>query len=78
MDEMTYQAMTIMEHLKKHRSITSLEAIELYGCTRLSARVWDLRHIYDKKIKGERIRVKTRFGNEVTVTRYELMKEEEA
>ena len=75
---MTDQTMKILEHLERHGSITSLEAIELYGITRLSARVWDLRHIYDEKIKGERIRVKTRFGNEVTVTRYELMKEAEA
>ena len=30
-------------HLIAHGSITPMEALNLYGCYRLGARVWDLR-----------------------------------
>ena len=33
----------ILEHLQKHGSITSLEAIERYKCTRLSHYIYTLR-----------------------------------
>lgn len=33
----------ILKHMKTHGSITSKEAFELFGCTRLSARIYDLR-----------------------------------
>lgn len=33
----------VLEHLKKNGSITSLEAIDLYGATRLSAIIFNLR-----------------------------------
>lgn len=33
----------ILNHIKTHGSITSKEAFELFGCTRLSARIFDLR-----------------------------------
>ena len=33
----------IKNHLKKHKKITSMEAFERYGCTRLSAKIFDLR-----------------------------------
>ena len=33
----------VLEHLKEHGTITSLEAIELYGATRLSAIIFNLR-----------------------------------
>ncbi len=33
----------ILEHLKKHGKITSMEAFELYGVTRLSAIIFDFR-----------------------------------
>lgn len=38
----------ILDHLKKHRTLTSMEAFELYGITRLSARIKELREMgYD-------------------------------
>lgn len=37
------QKMIVAEHLKKHGSISSWEAIELYRCTRLGARIYQLR-----------------------------------
>lgn len=37
------QNKTILNHLKKHGSITCLDAIQQYFILRLSARIWDLR-----------------------------------
>ena len=34
----------VLEHLKKNGCITSWEAIDLYGATRLSAIIYNLRH----------------------------------
>ena len=39
----------ILEHLKSGKTITSLEALQEYGCLRLSARIYDL------KARGHRI-----------------------
>ena len=38
------QANEIMFHIRKYGSITPLEALDLYGCMRLAARVNDLRN----------------------------------
>lgn len=37
------QCKMIMEHLAKHKTITTMEAYELYGITRLPSRIFDLR-----------------------------------
>lgn len=37
------QAEAIKQHILKHNSITPLEALDLYGCFRLAARIRDLR-----------------------------------
>lgn len=37
------QCAAIREHLARHGSITPMEALTLYGCMRLGARVWDLK-----------------------------------
>jgi len=34
----------ILQHMQKGRKITALEALSLFGCFRLGARIWDLRH----------------------------------
>ncbi len=34
----------ILAYIEEHGSITPLEAQRLYGCMRLGARIWDLRH----------------------------------
>ena len=33
----------IASYLKSHRSITPAEAMQYFGCNRLSARIWELR-----------------------------------
>lgn len=71
------QCQTIYEHMDKIGPITSMEAIRRYEITRLSARIWDLTHLFNEKIHRKRVKVQTRWG-ETTVTQYTLMKEEEA
>lgn len=33
----------ILEHLRRHGSISPREALNEYGCMRLGARIWDLK-----------------------------------
>lgn len=42
---MTPQNADILEYMRAHGKITTIEAITKLGCTRLSARIWDLRHL---------------------------------
>ena len=58
----------ILEHLKNNKTITSWEAIEEYGATRLSAIIYNLR----KKYYIDSIdRIFTdKFGNTSTFTEY--------
>tara|TARA_R100001510_G_C7625744_1_gene185637 strand:- start:159 stop:368 length:210 start_codon:yes stop_codon:yes gene_type:complete len=37
------QNKVIIKHLKKHRTINPLQALNLYGCFRLAARISDIR-----------------------------------
>ena len=61
----------VLAHLIKHGSITSIEAIQKYGCTRLAALIFNYRAMgYD--IETERMTTKNRYGNAVTVAVYRL------
>ena len=63
------QTKAILEHLVNVGSITSMEAFELYGCTRLSARIFDLRKKgYD--IETRMIAGKTRYGTSCEYAKY--------
>lgn len=42
---LTRQAKKVLVHLEKHKSITPLEALGVYGIFRLAARIWELRQI---------------------------------
>ena len=66
------QTEMLARHLNDNGSITSLEAIELYGCTRLSARVWELRHKYGIEVTSTTEVGKNRYGRMVNYTRYSL------
>lgn len=59
----------IRKHLNKKGSITSWEAIKLYGCTRLSAKIYNLRN-EGLKIRTEHVTKKNRFGYLVTFAKY--------
>lgn len=63
----------ILNHLRKHKTITTLEAFELYGITRLSARIFNLRE------SGYKIGLiwengTNRYGNQVRWGKYFLIK----
>ena len=63
----------IKEHLENNETITSLEAINLYGITRLSGVIYNLRHDgYDIISKDKA--VMNRFGNVCHVAEYRLNK----
>ena len=67
----------ILQYMKTHkRGITTLQAINLFGETRLSGRIFDLRadgHIID----SDWVEVKNRDGKTVRVVSYHLIKEKE-
>ena len=68
------QCMKILDHLYHNDGITQAEAAELYGVWRLSARIWDLRHlgffIEDVTEKG-----KNRDGKPCSWVRYRIPEE---
>lgn len=63
------QTSEILNHLQKYGSITSLEAFELYGATRLSSIIFVLRKKY--KIDTTMLDGKTRYGTYVSYAQYE-------
>lgn len=65
------QCMKILQHMKEHGSITGLEAINLYGCQRLAARISDLRK-EGVAIKSERVTGRDRNGEPTSYAVYSL------
>lgn len=61
----------ILTHLQEQGRITSLEAINKYGITRLSGRIFELR-AQGYPIAKQMITVKNRFGEECRVAEYSL------
>ena len=69
---MSSQNEKVIEFIRTFGSITTLDAFVEFGCTRLSARIYDLeqRGYTFKKVNETR---KNRFGKPVTLTRYFLV-----
>lgn len=68
------QTTAVLNHLQEHGSITSMEAIELYGATRLADIIFRLRN------RGYFIKTidcigKTRFGDTCRYAKYAMVKE---
>ena len=66
----------VLGYLKEHGSITSMEAIERFGATRLSSIIFNLRH------RGYEIETVTkgtvdRYGHAVNYAKYVLHQDEE-
>ena len=61
----------VLAHLIEHGSITTIEAFQKYGCTRLSARIYDYRAL-GYEIESDSMTTKNRYGNPVTVAVYRL------
>lgn len=65
----------ILEHLRKYSWLTSRDAFEKYGITRLSARIKELRELgYD--IRTVMVETTTRFGESCRYARYVLWEHE--
>lgn len=62
----------VLEHLKKYNTITSLEAIDKYSATRLSAIIYSLRKT-GYKIITEKIQFIDKYGNKSYYGKYILM-----
>lgn len=60
----------ILGHLRTYGSITSMEAFELYGATRLSAIIFELRKKYN--ISTEMRECKNRYGGTCQYGVYKL------
>lgn len=67
----------VLDHFRKYKAITTMDAFELYGMTRLSAVIHNLKkesYIFDE----EWVEVETRYGNKVKVKSYILVGKENA
>ena len=67
----------VRAHLKEHGSITSNEAIQLYGATRLSAIIFILRHNEHLDIETVMLDGETRYGRHTKYGKYIYHKKEE-
>lgn len=63
----------VLEYLKTHKGITSMQAFELFGATRLSAIIFILRKDY--KIESIKREGKNRYGTKVRFDEYRLIGE---
>ena len=54
-NETASQCACLLSELRKGRAITALDALELCGCLRLSARIHDLRHKFGVEIVATKI-----------------------
>lgn len=61
----------ILEHMKNHGTIHHFEAEDLYGCTRLAARIKDLRN-RGVAIDTEIVKGKNRHGGDTRYAVYHL------
>lgn len=62
----------VLEHLNKYKSITSLEAIDKYGATRLSSIIFKLRK-KGYNIVTEPVEYIDRYGNKTYYGKYILL-----
>ena len=66
----------IQLHLIERGNITSWEAIQEYGATRLSAIIYELRHRYKMNIKSYSVEFTDRYGSKASFARYVLEESE--
>mgnify|MGYP003195533479 CR=1 FL=1 len=68
------QISEIIHHLRKYKSITSMEAIKRYGATRLSGIIYVLKE-RGFEIETELVEVKNRYGHITRIAVYHLIKD---
>lgn len=64
----------VLNHLRENGSITSWEAIQQYGATRLSAIIFNLRK-KGIEIKSEMVQFTDKYGDNSTFAKYVLISE---
>ena len=74
MERREKQTERVLRYIKTNGSITQIEATMYLGCTRLAARIADLRSD-GVVIRSERKKVRTADGSTTTVARYSLAEE---
>lgn len=65
------QCEKVLRHMRDYGSITTMQAFNWYGITRLPSRIFDLRsagHLIDGKFETS----KNRYGEKVSYCRYSL------
>lgn len=67
----------ILSHLRLHKSITPMEALNEFGCYRLAARIADLRHD-GHTIDTEIVSDKDRYGEPMRYAKYTLSGDKDA
>ena len=72
MDKKT-QCAIIWRYLQEHGSINDDEARNICGSKRLSARIWDLKHLEGKPIARRDVYVKNQLGHKSRVSVYYLV-----
>lgn len=72
--ERNTQQKMILKHLQEHGEISSFEAFEMFGCTRLSAQIYALKH-KGYHIGKEMVSKKNRFGGTCTFANYKYLAE---
>ena len=73
-DKPKNQTEAVKQHLLKYKKITSIEAINRYGATRLSNIIFNLRKRHGWCIKTIDKQVKDRFNTTTTIAVYRLIK----
>lgn len=66
------QEQRILDHLKNHQTITTMEAMYEYGVMRLASRINDLRRA-GMDILTETVPVVNRYGETCHIAQYRLM-----
>ena len=67
------QTSEIKRYLETHkRGITSMDAFRLFGATRLSSIIYELRYRHGMNIVSESKTVKTRYGKPTIISVYKL------
>lgn len=67
------QTERVLQYMRDFGSITQAEAFKDLGVTRLSARIWDIRH-QSIGVHAEFEKAKNRYGEPVHYLRYSLAK----
>ena len=68
------QTSEIKKYLETHKKgLTSMDAFRLFGATRLSAIIYELRYRHQMNIVSENKLVKSRYGKPTVISVYKLV-----